>query len=824
MENSDEEKNISFMNVDSVSSVSDKKKEPKFQFERSRSRSKSPVDMNRVNLQNNNNNNNNNNIIDSKDSESSPSTSKRSKSRSRSRDRSRERSHRSSRRHRSSSHRHKRDRSRDRDRDRDKDRDRDRSRERDRDRSRDRERRDRKHRSSKRKSRSRSRSRDLDRKERRDKESTTNGSGTAVTNETDGTTTTTTCTTSSSNSPSIPKRSRSKERKERHHRKRNRSESRSRSRSKSNSRDRERGDRDRDRDRERGERDRDRDSSHYRPKSPTRKPYDSTSTEEPPKKKLTGWDVNLPTSTENNEQVSNSVSVSSVPTSPSKPLIPTIPSVVSKQLSPITSSALPNPLIPHQPISVSNGSNGHLSPSSPNPIPNSSTAALSPNEKLTLQQLQQQQQNQEQIQCRIYVGSLNFNLTEQDITNAFAPFGIIKSLVLGKDGVGKSKGYCFIEYDSPESATNAINSMSKHYMGGRLIKVARPFIPTGNSSTNTIITNPFITQLSPPPPPLSTPQSPIPTPTFPISPQIHQYQQLQQVSIPIHAGIAVAQGQSHQPPLFIPPPPIIQSSQMTPLQPPLIPQPTLPTQQPNQENRIYIGSIPWNVTEDIIKSTFCGLGNILSCTLMNNPDTNRHKGYGFIDFETKKSADDAILTMNGFEINGRPIKVGRPVKGISNPTSSSSTSNTNSGSNSSTVSPLVVNNNKHQTNNNNHDNISLDDDNISISAEQRYILTQKLMGKDTNNKCLVLRNLMGSEDESDEFLEQDIKEECSKFGEIESIVIKNDINQLVKIFILFKDSSACIACKNKQNGRFFGGRSIKAEFYDVNLYNKKIYN
>ena len=34
--------------------------------------------------------------------------------------------------------------------------------------------------------------------------------------------------------------------------------------------------------------------------------------------------------------------------------------------------------------------------------------------------------------CRIYVGSLNFELTEQDVTNAFSAFGIVKSVELAR--------------------------------------------------------------------------------------------------------------------------------------------------------------------------------------------------------------------------------------------------------------------------------------------------------------------------------------------------------------------------------------------------------
>jgi RNA-binding protein 39 len=48
--------------------------------------------------------------------------------------------------------------------------------------------------------------------------------------------------------------------------------------------------------------------------------------------------------------------------------------------------------------------------------------------------------------ARIYVGSLNFNLKDEDIRAVFEPFGAIDFVDLHRDQVtGKSKGYCFVQ-------------------------------------------------------------------------------------------------------------------------------------------------------------------------------------------------------------------------------------------------------------------------------------------------------------------------------------------------------------------------------------------
>lgn len=46
---------------------------------------------------------------------------------------------------------------------------------------------------------------------------------------------------------------------------------------------------------------------------------------------------------------------------------------------------------------------------------------------------------------KIYVGSIHFSFTEENIKQIFEPFGAIESVNLHRDVLGKSKGYCFIQ-------------------------------------------------------------------------------------------------------------------------------------------------------------------------------------------------------------------------------------------------------------------------------------------------------------------------------------------------------------------------------------------
>ncbi|GAA5999546.1 uncharacterized protein JCM10292_004217 [Rhodotorula paludigena] len=72
----------------------------------------------------------------------------------------------------------------------------------------------------------------------------------------------------------------------------------------------------------------------------------------------------------------------------------------------------------------------------------------------------------------LYVGSLNFALTSDDIREVFQPFGELETVELHRDpATGKSKGYCFVKFKKHEDAMVAIEKMNNFPLAGREIKV-----------------------------------------------------------------------------------------------------------------------------------------------------------------------------------------------------------------------------------------------------------------------------------------------------------------------------------------------------------------
>jgi RNA recognition motif-containing protein len=80
-------------------------------------------------------------------------------------------------------------------------------------------------------------------------------------------------------------------------------------------------------------------------------------------------------------------------------------------------------------------------------------------------------------QARLFVGNLAYQTGENDLQDYFAQVGAVKSVNLMMDRVtGKSRGFAFVEFSTPEEAQKAIEQLHNKDFQGRAItvNVARP--------------------------------------------------------------------------------------------------------------------------------------------------------------------------------------------------------------------------------------------------------------------------------------------------------------------------------------------------------------
>jgi RNA recognition motif-containing protein len=83
------------------------------------------------------------------------------------------------------------------------------------------------------------------------------------------------------------------------------------------------------------------------------------------------------------------------------------------------------------------------------------------------------------------------------------------------------------------------------------------------------------------------------------------------------------------------------------------------TQQENEMGtRLYVGNLSYNVTEPELKDVFGENGrNVKEVKVVLDRDTGRPRGFAFVEMTTDAEAAQAIETLNGREIQGRPINV-----------------------------------------------------------------------------------------------------------------------------------------------------------------------
>jgi len=70
---------------------------------------------------------------------------------------------------------------------------------------------------------------------------------------------------------------------------------------------------------------------------------------------------------------------------------------------------------------------------------------------------------------------------------------------------------------------------------------------------------------------------------------------------------------------------------------------------------IYVGNINYKATAEDLKPIFAEYGEVLSIKIINDRETGRSKGFGFVEMES--GADTAIDELNGKEFQGRRLRV-----------------------------------------------------------------------------------------------------------------------------------------------------------------------
>lgn len=73
--------------------------------------------------------------------------------------------------------------------------------------------------------------------------------------------------------------------------------------------------------------------------------------------------------------------------------------------------------------------------------------------------------------------------------------------------------------------------------------------------------------------------------------------------------------------------------------------------------KLFVGSLSWNVDDNQLEEFFASVGTVVSAKVIVDRDTNRSKGFGFVEMSSDDEAKAAVDQLNGKELDGRAISV-----------------------------------------------------------------------------------------------------------------------------------------------------------------------
>ncbi|KAI6694090.1 hypothetical protein NL676_021800 [Syzygium grande] len=78
---------------------------------------------------------------------------------------------------------------------------------------------------------------------------------------------------------------------------------------------------------------------------------------------------------------------------------------------------------------------------------------------------------------------------------------------------------------------------------------------------------------------------------------------------------------------------------------------------PETDYKLFVGNLSWSVTSESLTKAFQEYGNVVGARVLYDGETGRSRGYGFVSYSTKSEMETAIESLNGVELEGRPMRV-----------------------------------------------------------------------------------------------------------------------------------------------------------------------
>ncbi|XP_011190768.1 RNA-binding protein 39 isoform X2 [Zeugodacus cucurbitae] len=236
--------------------------------------------------------------------------------------------------------------------------------------------------------------------------------------------------------------------------------------------------------------------------------------------------------------------------------------------------------------------------------------------------------------------------------------------------------------------------------------------------------------------------------------------------------------------------------------------------------RLYVGSLHFNITEDMLKGIFEPFGKIDSIQLIMDTETGRSKGYGFITYHNADDAKKALEQLNGFELAGRPMKVGNVTERLDMNTSSLDTDEMDrSGIDLGATGRLQL-------------MFKLAEgaglavpqaaaNALLATAPQPAPIQTQTQTPAIATQCFMLSNMFDPRTENnpawDSEIRDDVIDECSKHGGVLHIFV-DKASPTGNVYVKCPSITTAVLAVNALHGRWFAGRVITAAYVPLLNY------
>ncbi|BAT95789.1 hypothetical protein LR48_Vigan02g097500 [Vigna angularis] len=77
----------------------------------------------------------------------------------------------------------------------------------------------------------------------------------------------------------------------------------------------------------------------------------------------------------------------------------------------------------------------------------------------------------------------------------------------------------------------------------------------------------------------------------------------------------------------------------------------------DSKNKVHVGNLAWGVDHVALESLFREQGNVVEARVVYDRDSGRSRGFGFVTYSSADEVSSAIESLDGVDLNGRPIRV-----------------------------------------------------------------------------------------------------------------------------------------------------------------------